>query len=338
MTSSLRAIRRKKMSDEPQPDGRQVTRWIPVLAAALLMAWAALVLMLGAVSRSDSSCSGCHAMREYARAHSGSAHGSIGCDECHSRTGGLGLAADGLAMQRRISGQILGHSPSKLAYVSDLPCRGCHGTALAGTLRTSNGAVRHVDFADVPCFECHGGVAHKLERRVYGAAQMEDCTSCHNQDPRDVSGCALCHTGEEERRIGVASVWRTTHGANWSTTHGMGDTRTCRACHSHDYCDRCHGTAIPHADDWKARHGATVSTQGATACRTCHQEAWCVRCHGTRMPHPVGFKRVHGKEADRLGDSSCLRCHPEEACAECHLRSSHPNLPGVGMGHGERAQ
>jgi hypothetical protein len=35
-----------------------------------------------------------------------------------------------------------------------------------------------------------------------------------------------------------------------------------------------------------------------------------------------------------VGEDRCATCHDPASCQDCHYRSSHPSVPGTGMGHG----
>jgi hypothetical protein len=162
---------------------------------------------------------------------------------------------------------------------------------------------------------------------------MDDCMGCHKSASDDPTSCELCHVGSAERREG-STAWRSTHGAGWESTHGMGEIRTCSACHAPRFCIGCHGVRIPHPADWVVTHGATALGVQGPKCTTCHESQMCSGCHGLEMPHPAGFLPAHGGIAQESADGVCTTCHLQQSCDVCHLASSHPDVPGVGMGHG----
>ena len=283
--------------------------------------------------RSSTGCDWCHAMEPYAEAHADTLHAGIGCASCHATGGLTTVPAEGLRAVGWALAAATGRSPLP-ADVSDNPCRDCHDETLTETTAWRGIAVRHADFADQPCAYCHSGTAHAVESRTYRLPEMDDCMGCHKGAADDPSRCSICHVGDAERREGVTS-WRSTHGEGWETTHGMGDLDSCSACHAPRYCVDCHGVRVPHPVDWAAYHGASALGEAGEGCLTCHEQGWCSSCHGIDMPHPDTFLPEHGPLSDAMGEERCLRCHAEVACDICHFASSHPDLPGVGMGHGE---
>jgi hypothetical protein len=113
----------------------------------------------------------------------------------------------------------------------------------------------------------------------------------------------------------------------------MGELKTCKACHEQAKCISCHGVREPQEAAWPTTHGETAMAAPGEKCSTCHEVDWCTSCHGLEMPHPAGFLPAHGPEATQLGEQTCTRCHDIITCHICHFESSHPAVPGVGMGH-----
>jgi hypothetical protein len=108
--------------------------------------------------------------------------------------------------------------------------------------------------------------------------------------------------------------------------HGMGDTQTCKACHSRQYCASCHGMELPHTTGYLTVHGRdTVARESFDAdCLVCHSKASCDGCHGMPMPHPQDFLGQHDSATEQYGSEACERCHPAQTCDECHVRHAHP--------------
>lgn len=312
---------------------RETVRLIAAYAGLAAFVWLLVTAGLG-IAVDDTACaSACHTMRAYDTAADGSAHASIGCQECHATPGPAGALVDGVALQRRVLAAAVGRAPAS-APVSDAACRTCHVGVSRGTVVAGGIAVRHSDFWATPCADCHGGTAHAVSDRRYRVPEMDDCLQCHSASANEPSQCSRCHVpGSQKERPGAAS-WAITHGPTWAQTHGLGDSSTCVSCHAPAYCARCHGVALPHPTDWPQVHGREMSDDDLRACQTCHNPDWCVSCHQIEMPHPAGFLPAHGPEAERLGGDTCVRCHTQQACDDCHFRSAHPDIPGGGVMHG----
>lgn len=313
-------------------DGRGVRRWarwvLPVFGAAAVIG---LLVSAGlGLGVRDAGCTAvCHAMRPYADASDVSPHGQLRCAACHAGEGPLSIIADGLAIQRRAGAALRGAEPS-LAPSADDACLTCHAGVLRGVMTARGIAVRHQDFLGMPCAECHGGTGHEVADRVYAVPEMDDCMQCHSSSSREPTTCGRCHVPvkDAERRV-RKSTWRTTHGPDWKTAHGLGDQSACVSCHRPAYCAKCHGVALPHPESWPREHGETATSEVLGRCRTCHESQWCSDCHGVEMPHPADFLPTHGPRALETGEQLCERCHAAEACSDCHLRSSHPDTPGA---------
>lgn len=332
-------MKRTRMSREQRREltakSREYRRIALLVAGLSVLVLFTVTVIAGAGVRASVGCSVCHSMEPYARAHAESVHGTIACAECHARAGLLGVVPDGLRALSWTGSALLGGTPSSSVTMGESACLRCHETITAETIVNNGIAVRHSDFiATTACSFCHGGTAHLVEGRVYRAAHMEDCTTCHTTALTDLGGCDLCHvSGSSEPRSENTTAWRVTHGTEWESTHGMGDQSTCRSCHPVDFCVKCHGVRVPHAVDWAAVHGRDLSAETKAACATCHEPAWCEDCHGIEMPHPADFLPEHGTVSDTVGETTCERCHDPRGCDVCHFESSHPNLPLTGS-HG----
>lgn len=299
---------------------------LSVLAALGLTAAAAIV----GASVEPRFCAVCHA--QPARDLAMTAHAGMKCDGCHAGTGAFRLAEQRAAVLQMVASTAMG-SRGPQDPVHDDACSSCHSklldeTVVARGLRMSH---REVSEAGIRCVECHGGSAHRLpERAVRGRYDMGGCLECHRTSAIDPGTCATCHVADAEgaRSRGV-TPWRVTHGANWERTHGMGDLRTCSACHPQTYCGRCHRTEVPHPAAFRTRHGAGVAADPSLEadCFVCHRRDSCMGCHGVEMPHPDGYLKVHESDAKKRGESVCLRCHDERSCKQCHDRHVHPGIP-----------
>jgi hypothetical protein len=151
---------------------------------------------------------------------------------------------------------------------------------------------------------------------------MEDCYTCHGVSNK-VTACDACHADREERQRVFDGPFRVTHGAEWQTTHGMGDMRSCSACHDAEKCAGCHGAGVPHGGAFLERH-AEFSASPEAQCTSCHREEFCDSCHSYPMPHDVAFITGHSEIVETDGEAKCLTCHTEPDCTECHVSHVHP--------------
>jgi len=307
---------------------RRLSFALPIVLVSVLV----LLVGGGMAVQASIGCTSCHVMRPFVAAHAAGAHAGEVCGSCHAAGGIAASAAEGVRAFGWALSALAGKRPG-LTTVSDGPCRACHDATIAETTEARGIAVRHADFVEQPCTECHAGTAHRLAGRFYRTLEMDDCMGCHKSAADDPTSCELCHVGSAERRQGP-TAWRSTHGAGWESTHGMGEIRTCSACHAPRFCIECHGVRIPHPADWIVSHGEAALGAGGPKCVTCHELTLCSGCHGIDMPHPEGFLPTHGAVALESGQDTCGTCHEPLSCDVCHLASSHPNVPGIGMGHG----
>ncbi len=206
---------------------------------------------------------------------------------------------------------------------------------LEETIEARGIRVRHSDFSEMPCTRCHAGTGHALEDRFYRVAEMDDCMQCHRSSINNLDTCETCHVpdADAERREGN-TTWRVTHGAGWEQAHGMGDLRTCNACHEPPYCiDAMACRCLIPQTGWSGM--VHRWQESATSLRDVPRHGVVYRLSSGRDASPDGLPPVHGPEAEDIGEDACHRCHDARYCSECHLQSSHPNVPGVGMGHEE---
>ena len=157
--------------------------------------------------------------------------------------------------------------------------------------------------ADALCSDCHSATAHGTAVSWNRTASMDVCIACHagSQAPRN---CDARHANAASTSSDPSGPWARIHGANWKTTHGMGDWRTCGSCHAPEFCGGCHGIGLPHNSVFASQH-AVIAAAAPDTCNPCHSEAFCLDCHDTPMPHPAGFTAEHATIVESGGDSSC---------------------------------
>lgn len=286
-----------------------------------------VVLVVSVTAATLPGCASCHASGAFAKQTAASAHAKIDCVRCHVSPG---IPSRFAYASGEIFGMVLkiGAGGGRAsAAVPDEVCLSCHGAVLTEVVSANSLRIKHADCAKGSrCSDCHSGVAHGSSVAWQRTPQMEQCLDCHNTTKvRD--SCNTCHDAKTKRQRLASGSWTVTHGPNWRTTHGMGDWKTCTACHPNDYCVQCHGMSLPHDADFLRTHGAPAIASRAN-CDVCHKPAFCDGCHGLEMPHPAGFTPSHSKIVKAKGRAVCLACHTEEDCTKCHIAHVHPGGAG----------
>ncbi len=304
------------------PPDTRVHTWTVVAAVV----FAAVLFAIGVVVSSyPAVCASCHVPQAHALA--ASPHAGVACYDCH-------LAAGGWSIVEAKAGEFFSMYPAYLlrrpisgsgVRISRAACVACHEKILIGVTPTKMLRIRHSSCSPPPtkCDGCHSDVAHGNAVRWQRLAGMDDCIACH-VSKKATTGCDSCHAQKVLAGGSGNNSLRVTHGPNWKTAHGLGDLRTCAACHGDSACVRCHGTAIPHPDSFMAVHG-TIARKSLPKCAVCHKDqSACDRCHGIPMPHPADFRPKHSKVAKSSRDRVCLKCHTKFDCDNCHTGHMHP--------------
>jgi hypothetical protein len=310
------------MSPQDTPRARMPRARVIVISIA---AAALLLVLVSVLGSSPAACGSCH--KPYAQALAETAHMGVACYDCHLdaglaswtsfKTSELVVMYPAALIGRGVEG------PG--ARVARDRCANCHAKVLTGILQAKGTRIRHDTCAkDQPCDQCHGVVAHGKATRFVRQPVMDDCVRCHLEQKATIN-CDACHIEKSSRERLAAGPWQVTHGKNWRKTHGMGDITVCNVCHPQSKCVSCHGTPIPHAEDFGRTHGASAMSP-EQKCDGCHDRtAFCKGCHGIDMPHAAGtFLKEHGKIAKSRTDKACLKCHYQDDCDACHAKHTHP--------------
>jgi hypothetical protein len=301
------------------------TRFGRVLkTGAVVVSVAAAVLLVSVLvsAVATPACTLCHAPEAKALAKQTPGHPTTPCARCHAGDGAGERLGFGV---RQVFGMVLRVVPLNDPTIASVPnaiCVGCHpqskGVTSGATLR-----IKHsVCGAGALCTDCHAGSAHDSTVTWKRRPDMSACVACHTDNNATVA-CDACHGSRTPTaRLATGSIW-ILHGANWRSTHAMGNMKVCIACHKQDFCGRCHGAAVPHSAAFKIDHGASSRASDAK-CLTCHKRAFCEDCHRIAMPHPEGFVKTHSALVKADGDALCKRCHAAADCNTCHLMHVHP--------------
>ncbi|MDO9556441.1 MAG: hypothetical protein Q7J82_02505 [Coriobacteriia bacterium] len=295
-----------------------------VIAVTSLIVLALVVTI--AVGSLPAACGSCHTMKPYAEALKDTAHASVNCYDCHLAAGSW----DWPVFKVR---ELLGMYPVSVVKAeldgpatrtSRSACLKCHEDVLEHVTERSGLRVRHTTCAPAnSCDSCHSAVGHGESTRWILEPAMEDCIGCH-RDENASTNCDMCHAGKTTAQRLTRGSWAITHGPEWQTTHGMGDLRTCDACHDDKKCASCHGIKLPHPKDFGSTH-PQAALEVPESCDTCHDRAaFCDACHGVPMPHPDDFLPKHSSLVTTTSDPTCIRCHKESDCNRCHVAHIHP--------------
>jgi hypothetical protein len=224
--------------------------------------------------------------------------------------------------------------PGSGSPVANARCLTCHKDILAKVVVGSRIRMSHVEVEDAKygCVGCHPEAGHPGEGQAAVGYAMDTCLACHATSSVNVSTCDPCHVNQQgvpRREPPLPTPFRVAHGMQWRHTHGMGDLKTCRACHRTSFCASCHKVELPHAPQFVKTHGQeTLARKNRSAdCLTCHMKDACDSCHGVAMPHPASFLAQHKDIATAVGEAVCYRCHERAACPDCHTRHIHPGIP-----------
>jgi hypothetical protein len=297
---------------------------VSVFAAGVLVSSA-----IASVSMFRPFCSACH--QASAQTLDASAHADLNCDACH---GGATFFEVADRRLNTVSMVVSWAVPGDQAVVASVPnqmCLECHASGVSGVIERRGLRMSHreVMAAKWTCTRCHPDAGHGQTRDRRYAYSMDSCLECHSVNPLNIGSCAQCHVDEGyERDLSRNSQWSLVHGKDWRRTHGLGNLRTCRACHEDSKCIGCHGLPMPHDRNFAQQHGRVVlSAEGMRdKCLTCHKQSLCDGCHGIDMPHPQGFLKTHADLVAEGQTQVCERCHLQESCDACHTAHIHPGI------------
>ena len=283
-----------------------------------------------ALSFRPSYCGFCHG--DYVSSWKRSPHANIPCDACHAGGSGFAFAEGRVKYAAMLPAALSGLYPRPItATISNEACLQCHSQLLAKTVEKNAIRMSHKEILNASsCTDCHSTTAHGSASTAKNYPELDKCLNCHN-NTKASADCNKCHVNGAERikPVGFTSAWRTTHGENWRTAHGAGNLQTCRACHSEDFCKRCHEIQLPHPDSWLNLHGSAVKFSAAAraGCNVCHQKSLCDGCHKLQIPHQEDFLKKHSSIAKEQGSKACENCHSEVSCDRCHSLHRHPGVP-----------
>ena len=226
--------------------------------------------------------------------------------------------------------------------------------------RTKKPNTKHVDFSTMTaCFRCHG--------QEKGSPAPGTCSACHTpgfelKPPSHLAADFFpskhaelakesyteVNEAMKESNIATVSVERK---AEWTkldknSKETLGQTLIparavfyCGTCHATKFCSDCHGTPMPHAEEFKKPKDVNdplghpaISKQIPDKCVTCHTKGdpnFCNKCHhGTELTSYAftaePWITQHPKAVAKGGENGvkqCFKCHVATFCADCHTQN-----------------
>lgn len=316
-----------------KPPDRRVGIAVTVLLVAVIV-----VLLLDVTTSSAALCGSCHEMEPSAATWAQSAHSKINCVSCHetprpwyARPANLVERSRLLArdISRHLAGR-LGEGPDPLAEgrrspMPDEICLQCH-TADRQATSGFRILIDHVEHSERTgsCVACHVHTAHPDPVLGRPLSLMTECFDCHGtaEEPDASAECATCHPSDFDLYPPdhLEQAWARDHGFSAVVEHAP-----CALCHEQDFCDSCHGVAMPHPDGWvgeRASGHARSAVGDREVCTRCHakDDDMCEACHHERYDPELGmWTEQHHTEVSTKGAAGCLVCHEPQDCVRCHL-------------------
>jgi cytochrome b subunit of formate dehydrogenase len=306
----------------------------PVAGAALAALAGILLLALQAAAETPEECLTCHGDRIHAQQFAASAHGTLGCNGCHTditeyphpekpAAPDCATCHDDMvaAYQRGVHGQSRAQGGTEAATCTD-----CHGGIHALVPHAEPGSAVHWSNLAATCARCHADVDLAEKFRIPVVRPVEAYSkSVHAQAVaagRRAAVCSDCHNSHD-----IAPA-RDPH----SSLSRSNVPATCGKCHTDilaTYRDSVHGEAVargiaeaPTCTDCHGEHRILAHTDPASPVFTANIPVeTCGRCHAsTRLSEKYGLPRgqvtafrdsYHGLalRAGQLTAANCASCH-----------------------------
>src|SRR5450759_1491220 len=282
-----------------------------------------VALLLGVTAATLPGCTVCHRSAKFVVQTAQSAHAKIACARCHVEPGVATRVVYAYHLVFGMTLQLEPVSSGPVAGITNSTCLSCHQNVMKRVVNVNGLSIDHSKCSKGRlCTDCHSQTAHGTAVQWASTPEMNQCLDCH-ASAKVRSNCNTCHVGRTVQERVRTGEWIVTHGPSWKTTHGMGDLKTCVACHPDNYCVQCHGMSLPHDSDFIRTHPTQALSQRKD-CDVCHKQTFCDDCHGLQMPHPASFTPAHSSIVKKQGSTVCLRCHVEDDCTKCHEAHVHP--------------
>lgn len=217
-------------------------------------------------------------------------------------------------------------------------CDECHKGALPESHKAPDFLQRHGELAGA---WAQGAKTNQLaQNTAVRKTSHQVCVTCHTKQ-----FCDNCHIGAKPKsheQPDFVLGRGTRDGGRVKSGHAQEALRkgllSCQTCHKQEFCSNCHGTEMPHPQNFVSIH-VREARKDLALCQRCHtwNEPECRQCHSKRPPsHTPDFRQTHPQRISD-GGISCQVCHGRNACMDCHkLPMPHPR--NFVKTHGELAK
>lgn len=324
-----------------------------IWTVAVVFALVAFVMVaLGVTSTYWFCANGCHKVQDDTIiAYNASSHNRISCMACHMPVGADPVTfvlhkAEALGeLYLTVTNQFelpLNEHSEVAEEMESTQCTQCHGDNRAITPGPGI-IIDHAAHAenDVTCTMCHNRVAHPEEFELTLAGnkkhedfmKMEACFRCHGleEGSKAPGDCAACHPADFELKPENHLQPGFYEKGGDSKGHAelkKEEPEYCRICHlESDFCESCHGLAMPHPADFQKTHGDEGKSKPAV-CANCHAKGaasaeagteFCNACHHKESDPTKPWIPQHFVIVRASGADACFDCHNPTFCAACHV-------------------
>lgn len=260
----------------PPRTRRRIVR-IAIIAAALLV----LIVAPALLTMQPAFYEYVPALDDRYESWSTSTHAEASCEGCHASPRAPALVVRRVRMVGEF--YLMLAIPSRARASFPLPtnasCLECHNelrtVSPEGDLRIPHRA--HVAILKMDCVECHQFVVHEVSAEGNHTPPMAGCLTCHDGE-RAKDDCWACHTEKAAPDTHTTADWLIAHADHASDPA----CETCHRWRAESWCVECHShRPQSHTSDWRAVHGDRVKEH--RSCEACHTQDFCSRCHG-RLP------------------------------------------------------
>ena len=248
-----------------------------VVGGAVALAILTLVIVPGYLASRSSFVQRYASLESRYDTWAASSHAAASCAQCHTEPSVVARVGYDARMlgEFYLSMVMPSREPALFGAPSNGACLRCHmdlrTVSPSGDLNIPHRA--HVEILKMECVSCHDELVHTTAPAGTARPSMEGCLTCHNGETAKAD-CDACHTDKAEPMTHLQPDWLVVHAQK---VEG-GDCNRCHDWTDH-WCADCHQKRpASHSDTWRAEHGDRVKDR--RNCEACHTGEFCVRCHG----------------------------------------------------------